>query len=372
MNKLALKTFFVGFAFWYGLGLLHPNNEMVADWPATVGIICLFVVCFTAAHLIGYRFRRWRSFFGNRNQHRISAWFFAVSVCSCSVLLAVSDTAFAYHAVRVAATGGILSFFAWWHLPSQQRQAFIVFFFLLLLASLLFYSRRPFLTIAATPLVLFLLRQQKGFKFGRVLVALCISWALLCVVTGIRYSDGTGFDVIALFRLGAENLSSAVGFDTIFLTDFVILYYREGAYLFGETFVAGFLNFIPRAFWPDKPYAFGIILSSAFFNVNLDETFTNFGPGIVAEAYANGGPLAVSLAACAFGCGVGILDSYIDRVRDGRSALLACMLLPAVFFFVRGDFVNSFYEFYAKWLVAFFLLKIFGGWSSLRYPPFKY
>jgi oligosaccharide repeat unit polymerase len=129
------------------------------------------------------------------------------------------------------------------------------------------------------------------------------------------------------------------------------------------------VNFFPRQFWPDKPIAFGIILSGQYFDVQLDETFTNFGPGIVAESYANGGYLAIVVVSCVLGVVVGLIDRTIENNRYNWNAVLFGMVFyPALFFVVRGDFLNSFYEIYFKAGVIWVVTAGLGLRRRLR-PP---
>ena len=118
--------------------------------------------------------------------------------------------------------------------------------------------------------------------------------------------------------------------------------------------------------------AFGVTLSALYFGVGLDQIFTNFGPGIVAETFANGGYTAIVIFSIFFGFLIGRADKIIENNRyNWNYVLFAIILYPSLFFVVRGDFLNSFYEFYSKSVVVFLIILVTGARASLAGPRFS-
>ena len=100
----------------------------------------------------------------------------------------------------------------------------------------------------------------------------------------------------SLLKLSQGNL---LGFDVLWLSDYVFSNYPSRfPFLLGKSLFAVVSNPIPRSFWEDKPVAYGIELAMNYWNISdYTDVPTNYGPGIVAEAFANFGLLGIPIFA---------------------------------------------------------------------------
>ena len=371
MEKIGLKIFISAFLFWYGLGYLHPiilENSISLEANFS---IALFFVVMVLVHGVGYASvpKHFPQKVAYRDYGVGSRSFIILTI---SLFLGLSLLQFSqgtgmlgYHALRVQIALGILTFVYALLFKGWQR----TFLFLVVLAIAVYalgtYSRRPFLTLIAPVLLVPLIRNRynSSSKLAYGIGSSVVAIAAILYVTGLRHSgvETSLSDVVSLVLDGFRSVIVGQGFDTVHLTQYTIDIYDSSMYVYGQTFIGGLVNFIPRAVWSEKPIAFGITLAEQYFNVARGELFTNFGPGIVAEAYANGGFIAIVVVASLLGLLVGTADRAIENNRyDWNYVLFAVVLYPAIFFIVRGDFLNSFYEFYSKALVIWTLCALTG------------
>lgn len=363
MNKVGLKVLVAAFIFWYGLGYINLNYSDDYDLYETNFVIALFIIIMLVGHMAGY------SAIQKRIPQATTYHDYNVGTRTFVLLIVVYATIFAllglfrdegmlgYHLVRAVTAVGILAFVYVLLFTGWKRLVILLLFSTIVFYSLGVYSRRPFLTLIVPLLLIPMIRNRYKIGFNRillVLVAVFVTFLSVAYITGIRYigEDSSLLDVVGIANDGGKVLLSGMGFDTVHLTSYVLRNYDSSNYLYGQSFLGGLLNFIPRVLWTEKPLAFGIILSGEYYGVQVADIFTNFGPGIVAEAYANGGYVAIFLVAIVLGCIVGLFDRMIENGRyDWNVVLFGLVLYPAVFFMIRGDFLNSFYEFYAKVVV---------------------
>lgn len=371
MEKIGLKTLIFGFLFWYGLGYLNP---IVLVNPVSFEVnfsIALFFAVMVLLHRIGYSFtpKGFPQLVPFRD-YRVGSRTFtllAISLLLGAILLLFSQGGgmLGYHALRAQIALGILTFIYVLLFKGWQRTFLFLAFLAIAFYSLDTYSRRPFLTLVAPVLLVPLIRNRYNVS-SRLLYGIVGSTVVIAAIsylTGIRAlpEEGSLFDVVNVVMHGLSILAVGEGIDTVHLTAYIVDNYHSSTYLYGQTFIAGIVNFIPRAFWWDKPVAFGMTLSGQYFDIGLDEIFTNFGPGIVSESYANGGFIAIVFVASLLGLLIGMADRAIENNRyDWNYVLFGVVLYPAIFFMVRGDFVNSFYELYSKAIVIWALCAVTG------------
>jgi oligosaccharide repeat unit polymerase len=379
VKQLGLKTLIIAFLFWYGIGYLHPLASETTGLLEVNLSIGLFILLMTTSYQLGYRYKA--TITPEQpllHEYGLGArsFFLIFAVVGCGTVIATllnGSGMLGYHALRANSALGILAYVYSLLFTGTRHKALLILVAIILVMSLGTYSRRPFLTIMAAMVLIPLIRNRYPLK-SILPLALGIALAgffAIAYITGIRYA-GADTSPFALFSLISEGMSVMVrgeGFDTIFLTHYVIETYDTDTYFYGQTFLGGIFNFIPRGLWPDKPIAFGLILSAQYFNIALFDLFTNFGPGIVAEAYANGGYIAVGVIATLLGYLIGRADKAIENGRyDWNMVLFAVILYPALFFMIRGDFLNSFYEFYSKYAVIFTITAVLGLRHRLSAP----
>lgn len=106
------------------------------------------------------------------------------------------------------------------------------------------------------------------------------------------------------------------------------------------------VNPIPRSIYPSKPEALGIILMK---QMSVD---ANLGPGIIGQAWTEGGPIAVVIFAVVFGLLYGAFDrALFDRAWNPFFVAVAGAGAGNVLAMPRGD-------------VALFLIQIFAAMIS--------
>ncbi|MCL1044144.1 oligosaccharide repeat unit polymerase [Shewanella electrodiphila] len=110
-------------------------------------------------------------------------------------------------------------------------------------------------------------------------------------------------------------------------------------YLYGYTYLATFLGFIPRAIWKDKPLGGGPVMQNLIVSGSYDQNSENISStttGILAELYLNFGPIGMLLGPGLFL----LLLSGIFRLVFYFDGVVFIALYSAVIFRVFG-YVNA-------------------------------
>lgn len=353
---LALSSFLVGAFVWYGGGLVRAS-EWHLDHPVKIGLSALLFLAITlAVYFVGRALGK-RSLGVSYRTHE-SVSYMKMVVCVAALLgtyVALKGVGGmpAYHSSRFVPVAGIIAAVLLFRPETRYKLVWAIILIATLAISVEFYSRRPFLTIAIVPIIIYIVNNPiSGVQFRQFIVGLAASTILLIFMTGLRGSEFSWQldQVDDIFTQGWQTLKAGMGFDTITLLDYVIGAYPDAyPYLNGKSLWGAIVNPLPRFLWEDKPISFGIELASRYFGVDVSSTPTNFGPGIVAEAYANGGAIMVALWAALLGSLLAALDNYISRnQRQVLGMIFTAISLPAVFFVIRGDLMNSYYELYIK------------------------
>jgi len=116
-------------------------------------------------------------------------------------------------------------------------------------------------------------------------------------------------------------------------------------YAYGETFVAGFLNLVPRDIWPDKPLGGGPrlknMISPGSYNIN-DENISSLTTGLPIESYMNFGWTSILLIPPFYALIlIGLRRLYISSSGDIILVLLAIHLIFSFcFFMLFGEFLG--------------------------------
>ena len=361
---LALGVFLAAMAFWYGGGLVRAAGGWIwIQKPFEIFLgIAFFLVAVCLAYTLGNRTGGHAATAPTQPSGPQSISHFRIFF-ACMVLVGVSILGhrlggmWAYHAARVLPIAGIIAGVLLFGSAKGFKFVYLSIFLVTIALSTEAYSRRIMLTILAAPAILLVLRAKLSRSIvTRISVGVAVALAGVVFVTGLRGFEwhGDPAQIGLIMARGADVISRGIGFDTVTLFDYVLSVYPDRyPYLNGGSLWGALVNPIPRSLWADKPIAFGITLASEYFLVPPSDVPTNFGPGVVAEAYANGGYLAVLVAGAALGYLLARLDRLIvQKKHDVLGQTLIVIALPCIFFLVRGDFLNVFYELYIKLIPA--------------------
>ena len=356
MRQLGLKSLILGFIFWYGFSFLNYNNNNIINIDKTIYLISIFLIFFLFSYLFFYRTNQIQNSY---DEIFISPMVLVYLLIIIGILYYIIYLSFYLRYVYTSFSAiFIFSYLCYYHSQGFYKFIYLTINIIIFLILLDEYSRRYLLEASLAIVYLFLLNKKKllFLDFCKILFIILITILLYFYVTGLRLNNYQLNNIFYNILLGWRSTFDAMGFDTIYLTDFVLNFYTSSNFLNGESFIAGFINFIPRALWDSKPIAFSIILSSDYYNLNIDNLFTNFGPGIIAEAYANGGYIFTIFIAIIMGVAVAKFDNFIEkRSIEWIISLIALIIYPSLIFMVRGDFVNSFYDMYSRILIIFVL-----------------
>jgi hypothetical protein len=113
--------------------------------------------------------------------------------------------------------------------------------------------------------------------------------------------------------------------------------YLNDRFLYGETLVAPFVNFVPREFWAGKPLAFGTIVAEEIYGSHVE---FNLAPSLVGELLANFGFAGVAIGYATFGMLAKRVDRAITKLGNKHWQLV--YLIPILYLFGmqnRGDFL---------------------------------
>jgi hypothetical protein len=191
------------------------------------------------------------------------------------------------------------------------------------------------LIFSAALIQLWLLRWKhlvKVFLFGAPLVFILLVWNLFLALED-KFELASIIEYFDYFVRGAD-------FYREVLTGKLELF-------FGEVFLTSFWSYVPRAIWPDKPFAYGIVLvNEIFFPGQAEETNTPAFSGAV-EQYADFGILGViffgffssqfiSTAAVTYLLYVKLGLQKMRHVSLGMVALMIVHLAPGFGLFFPG------------------------------------
>lgn len=357
MRRVSLYTFVSAYLFWYGLSYINPAARVLHDYGVTISYILIFFIITVSSYSLVYKkqvaiVRKDPVRPGSRSLF----YFISVIILLHLVYYLIPRSGMSwYHFSRVFSAFGCISVVFAFFFTGKIRALLLCIALAMAFQLLGLYSRRLALVIFAALLIVPVIKERYSLskRIRRMLILGVSSFLLILISTGRRIASQSGSDFWSIYSSGYNAFVAGSGFDTVHLLDFTISRYGFDNFLLGQSFIAGFLNWVPRSVWPDKPIAFGVTLSSEYWNVDVDNLFTNFGPGIVSEAYANGGFIGVVATSILMGIALGYSDRAIEKYRFHFLGLLfGAIFLPALFFVVRGDFVNSWYEFYFKFFWA--------------------
>ena len=347
--------------FWYGLGIFHPLvRELEMSYYTYFLLFLMPLIVLFSYYLplkISFQYPKYLNY---EKKEGLVFLIISLSIVYMGVLYLSGMPR--YHLIRVLVTFAIFLASIFLLTKNLKLKFFTFFFFFLIVDFVLLdlYTRRALLG-AIFPFIYYIFLKLITNRNSniKIIILVILTFVVFFIFTAYRSSSLEEIQFLDLFQIALDLILIGSGFDTIFLTQYVVSHFDMNNFLYGESFLAGLLNIIPRELWTDKPIAFSMTLSAMYYNIPIDDIFTNFGPGILAEAYANGGFIFVIIVSFILGIALRLYDrwnsiSLFSFKRFGVSSIV----FPSLFFLVRGDFVNSFYEFYFK-LIFFLLLTYF-------------
>ncbi|MCC6932720.1 MAG: oligosaccharide repeat unit polymerase [Deltaproteobacteria bacterium] len=194
----------------------------------------------------------------------------------------------------------------WWSLDNRAGKKVIYWLSLivsLLLMLLLGGSRSYIINIVVIGFLLWIYNRQRFSKFGFALTLTLIMFFVGCwgaARTQLQKQAAFDWDkVLSAQSMLVETQKELILRSSVRKAVYPILHYvpSQDGYLYGRSYLAAFLCWIPRQFWPEK---FGLIdglVGETFFDVNV-----GIPPGPIGEAYWNFGYLGVVLAFALYGC----------------------------------------------------------------------
>jgi oligosaccharide repeat unit polymerase len=147
------------------------------------------------------------------------------------------------------------------------------------------------------------------------------------------------------------------------LLAFLIDNFEFNQYAQGNTFVAGFLNFIPRSVWPGKPTGGGPLLANTIspgsYTLGANDGNTSYTTGFIVESYLNLGVLGVILVSIIHFVMLFWLCSYSKKVNNPLSFMIFMFSYIAIIMgFTTGEFLGMFMTFFVTVVPLYCLNKI--------------
>lgn len=115
---------------------------------------------------------------------------------------------------------------------------------------------------------------------------------------------------------------------------------KDETITYGRQSLGVILFFIPREFWEDKPIGSGQMIAD-----KLNFEFNNISANFFAEGFINFGFFGVLIFVISLAMFCGRLDFKMQRLRSNhtpRFFAIYLVLLPQIFFMLRGDLMSSF------------------------------
>lgn len=371
----------IGFIFFYGFSLFF--NLKSTSHPAKFMTAYLLLIMAYGLYRISYHLvwkARYRKVVPKLNKKRwltSQHWIIAAFILFClSQLLPYlfPGGMVAYHTSRLIVPAGLAAFVAMISSRSPAIRFFGLFIVVVVMVSTVnAYSRRlvgSFLLAIGCYLFYFrpsidYLWFKKIFELRKIkLLFIVVFMFAIVFVTGYRQRlVGEQLSTTDAFSVGAASMFSGAGFDTFLRTvQSVEIYPNIEPYLYGKSLFGLLVNPIPRVYWPDKPIAFGVELATLVLGVTVNNLPTNFGPGLVGEAWANGGWLSVILCFVALGIIASRIDLIIwSRASSTYAVALYSLAIGSVPFIIRGDFLNSGYDIGIKIIPVVIIITMFRG-----------
>jgi len=130
--------------------------------------------------------------------------------------------------------------------------------------------------------------------------------------------------------------------------------------LFGETFLAGFLNVIPRSIWPEKWLGGGPNLKNMIHPGSYDlsgSNITSYTTGLIVENFMNFQYLSILIGTFMVGTILFLLKVFLLRIND--NIILFVLYLYITFSFTFTLMFGEFLGIYSRTLIVTFPFIMF-------------
>lgn len=227
---------------------------------------------------------------------------------------------------------------AWW-------QRLVLIFIVLLAIPLTFQGggRFPVLQYLSSLAIMWYLKKHwslqhlRWLKYVGIAAVACFALVSTSIVseyrsTGLKDVDWSNVEPFSTERIEADTnmLSSTV--------DAFEFFPKRHDYLFGSTFAVLPVTYIPRAWWPGKPEALGLIMVELR---NPGEVTYSEAVSTIGELYVNFGVLGIPLGMLIYGFTCQLLYLLYCRNQTNLYFLVFYVLsLPFFTMHVRGEFVT--------------------------------
>ncbi len=226
-----------------------------------------------------------------------------------------------------------------------------------------------FISVMVVIGIYFVLNQKKYLSLTRVL----FSKASLIVLA-------MGIGIVAVGNIRAEKIGgySENRFEQVFLTlnngfgnhELVVwLVSNDFNYMYGQTYMAGFVNPFPRAFWPNKPFGAGASLKNMIMPGSYQwgaKGISSLTTGWVTEAYMNGGLIGVIIIGSLTGLLLKFIANMLFNCHGPWAISIYCY---TAFMYSFSMTYGEFNGIYTRWLTDVF--PLFLGWLFYEYREYK-
>jgi hypothetical protein len=174
------------------------------------------------------------------------------------------------------------------------------------------------------------------------------NWQQINYFSLFNINEVTSTDLIELIKLASWDYSL---FDTC-----VTIVNAADGFKYGWTNVSYLSGYIPRLFWPEKPFDQGYMLglTNKFYSDIFDQTGSTFSGSLVCEGYWNFGIFGVLFYSFIFGYFVFFHYFMAISKKDAYSIALYAIIMPMTFQIYRGG-LDTIVQFY---LMTYFPIKL--------------
>jgi hypothetical protein len=148
---------------------------------------------------------------------------------------------------------------------------------------------------------------------------------------------------------------NSLNYDAFINVGIVIEATVDNGFSYGYQSLSGFLFFIPRSIWIDKPIASGKVVGEHL-TENYDFYFQNLSNPFISEAYNNFGLLGIIIYAIVLSMFIVYMIGWLHS-NDWFKKSIAFYFSLHLIFVLRGDFTSSFAYFVATFIGVYIMPK---------------
>jgi hypothetical protein len=176
-----------------------------------------------------------------------------------------------------------------------------------------------------------------------IFLASCVLIAAWLVMSAIRSQAVPDYETAWENVKPVETARGA--FDIYSSCALIVEYFPDQIdYEYGRSLIPLVLGWVPRKFWPDKPYPFAVY-ANTIRGETLEDRSASIAVGLPGEGYGNFGLLGVLLWGLLMGCACRIADDYLKRFdpSDPLRLFLGTTICIWAAMIVRGGVPEMFY-----------------------------